>query len=109
MGVNLKKKLQKKAGDASKGAALEECKKLAQEAVDNKSKFVVAIISAQGKAKIMAKAVTAFGKVAPEVPFLCMSEVKAGGKMAAVASVPKGLEGKLAANQWLGETLKQCG
>jgi len=105
--VSEKKKLQSGAAKAAKGAAVDEAKKFAEDAKASGAKFVVAVLSAAGKAKIMSKAIQAFHKVAPDTAFLCISEAK--GKAAAIASIPKGMETALNASKWVGDTLKTCG
>jgi len=104
-----RKKLHKAGGDQAKGASLDAAKQLAEEINKSESKFAVAKLDAQGNVSIMNAAITAFQKISPGVPFMCLSEVKAGGKMAAIAVVPKELATKLSAKVWLSETLKQCG
>jgi len=104
--VEKKKQLQR----ASKGSIVEDAKKLAQEAKDSGAKFVVHVFNdAQGKSKVLSKALTAFAKVAPAIPILLVSETKAGGKMAGIANVPKELTSVLPANKWLGDSLAVCG
>jgi len=104
-----RKKLHKAGGNQAKEASLDAVKELAEEIVKSESKFAVTKLDAQGNVSIMNAAITAFQKISPGVPFMCLSEVKAGGKMAAIAVVPKELTTKLSAKVWLSETLKQCG
>eukprot|EP00954_Amorphochlora_amoebiformis_P007875 608881-Amorphochlora_amoeboformis.AAC.1 len=106
--VDKKKKLMKQAGAASKTAALDQAKKLAEEAKNSGAKFVVSVLDAQGKSKVVTKALNEFVKIV-QIPVLFLSEVKAGGKMTAIASVPKEKSGNFPAGSWLGEVMKVVG
>eukprot|EP00471_Norrisiella_sphaerica_P003540 CAMPEP_0184483716 /NCGR_PEP_ID=MMETSP0113_2-20130426/5386_1 /TAXON_ID=91329 /ORGANISM="Norrisiella sphaerica, Strain BC52" /LENGTH=960 /DNA_ID=CAMNT_0026864283 /DNA_START=84 /DNA_END=2966 /DNA_ORIENTATION=+ len=107
--LNSKKKLFKQGDSAAKEASVELAKSLAQEAAEKGAKFVITKLDAGANVSTMNAAIVEFQRIAPGACFLCLSEVKAGGKMAGIAVVPKEFTTKLPANKWLLETLKQCG
>jgi alanyl-tRNA synthetase len=67
---------------------------------------VVALLAAEADAKALEAAVKVVTAKLPEAPVLLMA---AGKTLAALAVVPKALEGKLPAGEWLNTALACCG
>ena len=104
--------LKKKVADAEKGAAkaVAEAAKAEGEALAASPPAagvpIVKLLEAEADAKALELAVTAVTSKLPETPVLLLG---AGKTAAALAVVPKALEGTLSAKDWVNEALQVCG
>ena len=90
---------------AAAAAALAEAEALVAAAASPAAP-VVALLAAEADAKALEGAVKVVTAKLPEAPVLLMA---AGKTLAALAVVPKALEGKLPAGEWLNTALACCG
>jgi len=105
--------LKKKAVDESKGGAKEaaaaakaEAEALADAAAASPTAPIIALLQAEADAKALEGAVSAVTAKLPEAPVLLIG---AGKTVAALAVVPKALEGSLSAKDWVNAALESCG
>jgi len=105
--------LKKKVAEASKGdakavaeAAKAEGDALADASASTPTAPVVALLKAEADAKALEGAMAAVTAKLPDAPVLLIG---AGKTCAALAVVPKALEGKLSAKDWVNAALEPCG
>jgi len=105
--------LKKKVVDASKGgakaaaeAAKAEAEALAEAGAGAPTAPIVALLAAEADAKALEGAMGVITAKLPDAPVLLIG---AGKTCAGLAVVPKALEGKLSAKDWVNAALEPCG